>query len=269
MSIEGERSPRRRKVRVDGFRRLSAQGGRVAEVAADQIRHRIEAGELRTGERLPSERDLADELGISRAALRESLRSLEAIGYLHARVGQGRFVADVQDSGTELIGSWLTRNRDAIEELDEIRAALERQCLRGARETVPRRLGTELRGLLAMQAVAIGEGRGQEAARIDAVFHRRVSSLSPNGALRALTEAMIARAAPLADAVYRIGSFGAESLRQHERILDALEAGDLALAADQVWAHHRTRPTHYVRQEAAGLAATGWAVPPDAPGSAT
>jgi GntR family transcriptional regulator len=59
-----------------------------------QLTQRIEDGRLRAGARLPSEPDLAAELGVSRATLREALRSLEAEGLLRRMWGSGTFVAE-------------------------------------------------------------------------------------------------------------------------------------------------------------------------------
>ena len=60
----------------------------------DELRHRIDQGKLPAGTRLPSEPDLAAELGVSRATLREALRALEDEGLLRRRQGSGTYVAD-------------------------------------------------------------------------------------------------------------------------------------------------------------------------------
>ena len=66
----------------------------LAEGAAVRIANEITSGAIRPGQRLPPERDLAPRLGLSRGALREGLRTLESVGLVTARVGQGRFVND-------------------------------------------------------------------------------------------------------------------------------------------------------------------------------
>jgi GntR family transcriptional regulator len=60
----------------------------------DELRQRIDQGRLPAGARLPSEPDLATELGVSRATLREALRALEDEGLLRRRQGSGTYVAD-------------------------------------------------------------------------------------------------------------------------------------------------------------------------------
>src|SRR5687767_4840614 len=67
---------------------------RAYEQAAEQIAARIQEGAWRPGDRLPSERDLASQLGISRGSTREALRVLEAMGWLEIRPGDGTIVRD-------------------------------------------------------------------------------------------------------------------------------------------------------------------------------
>jgi DNA-binding FadR family transcriptional regulator len=112
---------------------VEGSGGNLVDEVADHIRTRLDEGVVAVGERLPSERDLVSALGISRAVLRESLRSLESLGYVEARVGQGRFVAD-PDAGSSqrLIDDWLRRHQAELRDLIEMRAAIESQALRGA-----------------------------------------------------------------------------------------------------------------------------------------
>lgn len=62
----------------------------------DRIKDYIKGEELAPGTRLPSERELAQRLGVSRGITREALRALQAVGVLEIRVGDGTFVADVE-----------------------------------------------------------------------------------------------------------------------------------------------------------------------------
>ena len=64
----------------------------------EQIKELLVKGELKRGDRLPPERQLADMLGVSRPSLREALRALEYAGMLETRVGEGIFVADGKDA---------------------------------------------------------------------------------------------------------------------------------------------------------------------------
>ncbi|HEY9280152.1 MAG TPA: winged helix-turn-helix domain-containing protein, partial [Eoetvoesiella sp.] len=62
---------------------------RAFEEVCEQIRREVAAGTLRPGDRLPPERELAEQLGVSRTAIREALRSLENAGLVQCQQGMG------------------------------------------------------------------------------------------------------------------------------------------------------------------------------------
>src|ERR1700676_5332353 len=70
----------------------SIEPRRLYRQIADQIRTLIRAGEYVAGKRLPPERDLARQLGVSRPSVREALIALEVEGYVEVRVGSGVYV---------------------------------------------------------------------------------------------------------------------------------------------------------------------------------
>ncbi|NUA28456.1 FadR/GntR family transcriptional regulator [Cupriavidus basilensis] len=76
---------------------VSAQ--RLYRLIADQIAKKISAGEFAPGERLPAERELAEQLNVARSTLREALIALEIGGYIEVRVGSGVFVLEPKENG--------------------------------------------------------------------------------------------------------------------------------------------------------------------------
>jgi GntR family transcriptional repressor for pyruvate dehydrogenase complex len=237
----GEGTVRRRKVSAAGFRRVGAADGNLVEEVADHIRARLEEGLVAIGERIPSERDLAAELGVSRAVLRESLSSLESLGYLEARVGQGRFVADPSGwKSRRLMDDWLRRHEAELRDLIELRAVIESQALRGARRDAWE-MAVLAREHLRAQVRAVNEGRFDDAAEDDAAFHLLLSGSTPNKPLRALAQILIDRARKAAHAAYQVPSYRRGSLRQHRLIVAALRSGDRDRAADLLMEHHMSR----------------------------
>lgn len=80
-------------LRGDVFRTIDPERpGSTSEEVISQLREMIHRGELRPGDRLPPERDLAKILGVSRPTLRAGIRSLAAVGVLQSRQGAGTFV---------------------------------------------------------------------------------------------------------------------------------------------------------------------------------
>ena len=112
--------------RPDGSCRRADVSGKAAQVAADRLRDLIRSGDLGPGDRLPVERVLAVQLGVSRSTLREGIRSLRSTGLLHARQGSGTYVTDLDPAtlASPLVFA-LARSGGQIPRVFEVRAMLE------------------------------------------------------------------------------------------------------------------------------------------------
>jgi GntR family transcriptional repressor for pyruvate dehydrogenase complex len=83
------------------------------------------------GSRLPTERELCEQLGVGRSTLREAIRSLSFVGAIQARQGSGTYVSRPEDSAAEkLIGLGLTLQRARVWEVIEARTAIEKEAVR-------------------------------------------------------------------------------------------------------------------------------------------
>lgn len=107
---------------------VHARPGRASSEVIDQIRAEIMAGRLEPGDRLPNERELARQLGLSRVTVRDAMRSLEGAGLVEVRVGAhgGPFVKhpDLRVV-TESLGTHLQFRGTSFLDLAEVRLALE------------------------------------------------------------------------------------------------------------------------------------------------
>lgn len=207
--------------------------GSLVEAATEAISSRILHGQLSAGDRLPTERELVEQLGVSRTVLREALSSLEALGLLETRGTRGRWVAvgGSPERSRTLVGAWLHQHAREILEVDEIRSVLEAHAIRSMSKwdaiDAAGEAGTSLRA----QTEALERGDAVAAAEGDAGFHRALSSYTQNGALRALMEGLIDASRKGACAVYSLPETAAGSLEQHRRIVEALAASDVEGAA--------------------------------------
>ncbi len=100
-----------------------------------QIKDAIISGRLKTGDRLPNERELCGLFGVSRPTLREALRTLEALGIVEIRLGSsgGIFVSEPQgDHVGAALGALLQFRRATVQELAEFRVSFESETARWA-----------------------------------------------------------------------------------------------------------------------------------------
>ena len=207
-------------------------GSRV-EAATEAISSQILHGQLAVGDRLPTERELVEQLGVSRTVLREALSSLEALGLLETRGTRGRWVAagGSSERSRTLVGAWLHQHAREILEVDEIRSVLEAHAIRSMSKwdaiDAARDVGASLRA----QTEALERGDAVAAAEGDAAFHRTLASYTQNGALRSLMQGLIDASRKGAYAVYSLPETAAGSLEQHRQIVEALAASDVESAA--------------------------------------
>jgi len=197
--------------------------------AQDAIRERIEAGELAPGDRLPSERALTEQLGVSRTSLREALKMLESMGMVEARSGRGRFVVQHTDDrgSVELVRNWLHAHRDDVIHLNVIRTAIEQLAVEAMPAAARTRVVERLRPNVAEAQDATRRADSVRAAALDGEFHRTLCGATENRPLQALAYGLIDGAQQAATAVYAIPDAARNSLRQHAAIVDALAAGNV------------------------------------------
>jgi len=208
--------------------------GSLVDGAMETIRSQILLEKLAAGERLPPERVLVEELGVSRTVLREALSSLEALGLIETRGTRGRFVAQGGSSerGRSIVSAWLHQHAREILEVDEIRSVLEAQAIRSMSEWAAIDAAREAGAILARQESALERGESVAAAEGDADFHRALSSYTGNATLRVLIEGLVDASRKAAYAVYSLPETARRSLEQHRRIVHALETSDVGLAAE-------------------------------------
>jgi GntR family transcriptional repressor for pyruvate dehydrogenase complex len=157
---------------------------RVSHHVAVEICRMIRDGNLRPGDNLPAERDLARMLQVSRASLREALRGLEIGGIIESRHGGGTVVRRFSAFGTESpLAMIFEASHDLVSDLWEVRrivepAFAERAAVRATEDGVD-----WLRQMLERHREPYGRaGTGAVARRLDREFHGAVASLSGNEA---------------------------------------------------------------------------------------
>ena len=202
---------------------------RAYEHAAEQIAARIREGAWKPGDRLPSERDLALQLGISRGSTREALRVLEAMGWLEIRPGDGTLVRDRRARpDAPGLSHLLSGISVEVGDLWEVRKLVEPgAAYLAAERSSPDDLAA-IADVLETMAQLLARGSTGEAFQKNPDFHMAVASASGNAMIariqRTLVEAelLAMRSATRED---RTAQQAAATLAEHRRIYDAIHAG--------------------------------------------
>lgn len=216
-------------------------------LVVEAIENRILSGELGVGDMLPPERQLAEQLGVSRAAAREAIRVLESHGVLESHVGSGaRAGTFITSTPTAALSRFLklhvALNNFDLDEVVQTRMILEvESAAMAARRGDPEvlhRMGEEF-------AVMDVEGIDREEfGDADTRFHVALARGGGNRLFADMTQAIReSLRAPLLEGYRAHGDW--EGLRevlqrQHRALLDAVAAGDGALAATLAAEHIRT-----------------------------
>lgn len=210
-----------------------AVSGKLYRRLADAIAAEIEAGKYKVGERLPTERELADQYGVSRPTLREALIALEMLGMIEARHGLGIYVTRAQ---MPITASAYDTEIGAFE-LIEARRLFEGEAAALAAATIDDGSLAALERLLGLMADE-DELKGEDA---DKEFHMVIARATGNGAIIATVENLweLRNRSPLARNILSRARGGGLQPRidEHRRVLEALKAHDPAEARQAMRDH--------------------------------
>ena len=200
-----------------------------------QIEGLLERGDLRPGDQLPPERTLAEQFQVSRASVREALRSLELLGIVETRAGGGTFVRRASPGDLARPLTNLISRGHAIADVIEVRGLLEPAIAAQAAERIRPDELAQLRKILEAQArkIAADEPYAEE----DARFHELIAHAARNDLLTTMLGVIWDVLRTSREEWLQTNQRAHASIDAHQRILAALEAGD-ASAARSVAAEH-------------------------------
>ena len=217
---------------TDGLERLPRRP-RLYEQIAQQLLAHIRVSGLRPGDRLPAERDLARELGVSRASVAQALVALEILGVVSVRHGNGTVIVSLISD--QQVAVALRAHANRLPDIIEARSALEVKLAALAAE---RRTDADLRAiddaLAAMAADLDAGGRGIGG---DEEFHAAVTAAGYSPLLARLMREISGLILET-----RYESLGQperplQSLAGHRLIAEAIRAGDSTAAAAAMEVH--------------------------------
>ncbi|MFJ7218241.1 FadR/GntR family transcriptional regulator [Amycolatopsis sp. NPDC098790] len=209
------------------------RAGNAFEETVERLLQAIRLGVVGAGERLPSERELAERLGVSRVTLREAIRALSDAGYVESRRGRygGTFVNDTLPGPPEPDGKV---DAAGLEDALCLRYVLETGAaeMAAARSLSP----ADRRHLTGTLAEAAGASL-DDYRRKDSRLHLAIAEVTASGSLTTAMADARTRVNQLLDRIPLLPPNLEHSNAQHEAIVDAILAGD-APAARQAMAEH-------------------------------
>ena len=213
----------------------SIEPTRLYRQIAEQLRSLIVAGEYPPGTRLPPERDLAQQLGVSRPSVREALIALEVEGFVDIRIGSGIYARHPD----ALYVDGALQQDDGPLELTRARAVIEPQIAAlAARNITPKQIAGVRAAIEQMEAEA---DAGQTPIEGDRQFHVRIAEAAGNGVLVSVVRQLFeGRTSPLFSklaAYFENPDSWAAAIAEHRRVLAALEAHDASAASKAMKSH--------------------------------
>ncbi|UCF89470.1 MAG: FadR family transcriptional regulator [bacterium] len=203
---------------------------RIHEEIVFKIRDMIKEGRLKSGDQLPTERELAEAFKVSRPSVREALRALESQGYLVSRQGDGTYVTQQPiELLVEPFASVITKEKYDQLELFEMRRLLEPQivCIAAERAT-PEEIE---------EMAKLVEQEEQELLSTDPkptpekTLHEVIFKAAKNNIISSIMDSLIDSLAESRDKYLQIKGRPEMSLGRHKEILAAIRMGDGQMAA--------------------------------------
>jgi DNA-binding FadR family transcriptional regulator len=212
---------------------------RAHEFVAHELLVLILSGRFRAGDRLPPERQLASEFGVSRPTVRQAVAVLAAHGLVEARVGAGTFVVGTPTASGETVPA----SAENVAEVVEARLVFEVGAVRlAARRARRRREELDILGAI-VEALEQSDTHDVFPVDVDVAFHRAVLRLADNTHLEALLAPFWPTIAATAAAASKSSWTQDDTVRiaaQHRAVFEALRVGDAELAAFEMERHLRT-----------------------------
>ena len=210
---------------------------RLYEQIVEQIEGSIVKGDLKAGDQLPAERDLAQRFGVSRTAVREAVKALREKGLVEAYSGRGTFITDGTTQAVRQSLDLMVKigQPEGSTHLAEVRAILEPEIAALAAVRIQEPELTTMR-----DAVAAMDRAGQDPEtyiEADLDFHLALAEGAANPLILSLLDSIVALLREQRLRIFKVPGGPERGQIHHKRILDAVERHDSEKAREAMRAH--------------------------------
>lgn len=206
----------------------------IGQKLAAQISEEIAKGKFKPGDRLPPERELAIQLGVSRTAIRDAIKLLAGQGILNVTHGSGIYVAS-EDRVTSQISNLLTIRQGSLRELFEVRKLIEVEAAGWAAERSQPHNLEKIKSIVERANNALDNPGAL--ARLDAEFHLAVAEAGGNSILLGVMLNLLDLLADARKESLSIPGRPARSAGEHNKLAEAIFSHDAAQARQLMWQH--------------------------------
>lgn len=201
-----------------------------------QLLELIKSGELKAGDRLPPERQLAEMMKVSRTAIREALRSMESFGYITSKTGGGTYIKAITlENVISPFSVMLSQDKKLIRELVDVRVLLETEIAALAAKKITPEEEKALYATIEQMQNEIDSGlNGLDA---DNAFHTMLANIADNSAMRLIYELCAELLSKTRETTLNVPGQPVKSLAEHKKICSSICAGDDRAASRYMWDH--------------------------------
>jgi GntR family transcriptional repressor for pyruvate dehydrogenase complex len=216
------------------------QTSRLYEQIIEQIQGRIMEGKVRPGDKLPSERELALQFGVSRTVVREAVKAMREKGLLEVQPGRGTFVTDITGSTTEVMRDSLglivkISLGNNLDKLVQVRTLLEPGIAAMAAEmATPLDLETMQQTVDIMDTAMVTTDAYVEA---DLEFHLALARATQNPLIPILIDPIVDLLREQRKRIFLVEGGPERGQYHHKQILAAIRQGDATAASQAMCAH--------------------------------
>ena len=212
--------------------------GRLADIVVERLNARISSGELKSGERLPTERALAESMGVSRTVIREAIRIMVDNNVLELRDGYSYVRQLSFDEIVNNISRTVNPDNISMIEIMEVRAVLENYIVKKAVENITEEQIEALQVEINKMAQVMAEGGN--GSTLESAFHRGLAEATNNSALKSiyvLCEDLLNSTLHETWRVAKKIGVPNTAVADHQAILDAVRARNKSRAEILMQAH--------------------------------
>ena len=225
---------------------------RLYEQIVQQVEESILKGQLKPGDQLPAERDLAQRFGVSRTAVREAVKALREKGLVEAFTGRGTFVTNgtsqAMRQSLDLIVK-ISQQEGALH-LAELRRILEPEIAALAAPRIEEQLLATMREAVAAMDRNVDDREAYIESDLD--FHLALAEAADNPLILALIDSIVGLLREQRSRIFEVGGGPGRGQFHHKRILEAIERRDADGAREAMRAH-----LEQVREDSSSSLKTG------------